>query len=70
MAAPKGLPADIRAALVKAVGQAANDPEFKAKAAQIYAPLRYLPPDQYAEVLKEAEAQFRLLWKEVPWTDK
>jgi tripartite-type tricarboxylate transporter receptor subunit TctC len=70
MAAPKGLPADIRAALVKAVGQAANDPEFKAKAAQIYAPLRYLPPDKYAEVLKDAEAQFRLLWKEVPWTDK
>ena len=55
---------------VKAVGQAANDPEFKAKAAQIYAPLRYLPPDKYAEALKDAEAQFRLLWKEVPWTDK
>jgi tripartite-type tricarboxylate transporter receptor subunit TctC len=70
MAAPKGLPADIRESLVKAVGQAANDPEFKAKAAEIYAPLRYLPPDKYAEALKGAEAQFRALWKEVPWTDK
>ena len=46
MAAPKGLPQDVRAALVKAVGQAANDPEFKAKAAEIYAPIRYLPPNQ------------------------
>ena len=70
MAAPKGLPQDVRAALVKAVGQAANDPEFKAKAAEIYAPIRYLPPNQYAEALKGAEAQFRALWKEVPWTDK
>jgi tripartite-type tricarboxylate transporter receptor subunit TctC len=70
MAAPKGLPPDVRAALVKAVAQAANDSEFRAKAAEIYAPIRYLPPDQYAEALKNAEAQFRALWKEVPWTDK
>ena len=66
----KDCPPDVRAALVKAVSQAANDPEFKAKAASIYAPLRYLPPDQYAEALKQAEAQFNALWKVVPWTDK
>ena len=70
MAAPKGLPPDVREALVKAIGQAANDPEFKAKAAQAFAPLRYLPPDKYAAELKGAETQFRALWKEVPWADK
>lgn len=70
LAAPKGLPPDVRAALVKAVSQAVEDPEFKAKAMSIYAPLRYLPPDQYAEELKQAEAQFNALWKVVPWTDK
>lgn len=69
-AAPKGLPADVRAALVKAMAQAANDPEFHAKAAAIFAPLRYLAPDQYAKELTEAEAQFKELWKVVPWTDK
>lgn len=70
LAAPKGLPPDVRAALVKAVSQAVNDPEFKAKATSIYAPLRYLPPDQYAEELQQGEAQFNALWKVVPWTDQ
>jgi putative tricarboxylic transport membrane protein len=70
LAAPKGLSPEIRTALVKAVSQAVNDPEFKAKAASIYAPLRYLPPDQYAEALKQGEAQFNALWKVVPWADK
>ena len=70
LAAPKGLPPDVRAALVKAVSQAANDPEFKAKAASIFAPLRYLAPEQYAAELKQAEAQFNALWKVVPWADK
>jgi tripartite-type tricarboxylate transporter receptor subunit TctC len=70
LAAPKGLPPNVREALVKAVGQAVNDPEFKAKAAQIYAPIRYLPPDQYAAELKQAEAEFAALWKVVPWADK
>jgi tripartite-type tricarboxylate transporter receptor subunit TctC len=70
LAAPKGLPPEVREALVKAVTQAANDPEFKAKAANIYAPLRFLAPDQYAAELKKAEAEFAALWKVVPWTDK
>ncbi len=70
LAAPKGLPPDVRDALVKAVAQATNDPEFKSKAASIYAPLRFLPPDQYANELKKTEAEFNALWKVIPWTDK
>ena len=70
LAAPRGLPADIRERLVKAVAQAANDPEFKEKATGVFAPLRYLSPADFDKVIKEAEVGFRQLWKELPWGDK
>jgi tripartite-type tricarboxylate transporter receptor subunit TctC len=70
MAAPKGLPPSIRERLVKAVERAAADPLFQAQAARFFAPLRYLPPPQYATELREAEAQFRQMWKEIPWVEK
>lgn len=67
MAAPKGLPPEIRDRLVKAVGSAAADPEFQAQAVKFFAPLRYLPPSQFEAVLRQGEAEFRQLWKELPW---
>jgi tripartite-type tricarboxylate transporter receptor subunit TctC len=67
IAAPKGLPPAVREQLVKAVAQAANDPEFQAKAAAAFAPLRYLPPAKYETELKTTEAAFKQLWKEMPW---
>ena len=70
MAAPKGLPPAIRERLVKAVERAANDPAFQAQAAKFFAPLRYLPPPKYEIELRNADAQFRQLWKEIPWVDK
>jgi tripartite-type tricarboxylate transporter receptor subunit TctC len=70
IAAPKGLPPAVREQLVKAVEKAAADPEFQAKAANYFAPLRYLPPARYEAELKESEAGFRQLWKEMPWGDK
>jgi tripartite-type tricarboxylate transporter receptor subunit TctC len=70
MAAPKGLPPAIRERLVKAVERAVADPAFQVQAAKFYAPLRYLPPPKYEIELREAEAQFRQLWKEIPWMDK
>ena len=70
LAAPKGLPAPIRERLVRAVEQAAADPKFQAQAAAAFAPLRYLSPPRYEAELRQGEAQFRQLWKEVPWTDK
>jgi tripartite-type tricarboxylate transporter receptor subunit TctC len=70
MAAPRGLPADIRDRLIKAVNQAANDPEFKEKATSVFAPLRYLTPAEFDREIKEAEVGFRQLWKELPWGDK
>jgi tripartite-type tricarboxylate transporter receptor subunit TctC len=67
IAAPKGLPPAVREQLVSAVQKAAADPEFQAKAANYFAPLRYLPPAKYEAELKEAEAGFRQLWKDMPW---
>ena len=70
LAAPKGLPAPIRERLVRAVEQAAADPKFQAQAAAAFAPLRYLSPPLYEAELRQGEAQFRQLWKEIPWVDK
>ena len=69
IAAPKGLPPAIREQLVNAVQKAAADPEFQQKAANSFAPLRYLPPARYEAELKESEAGFKQLWKEMPWSE-
>ncbi|MET1083250.1 MAG: tripartite tricarboxylate transporter substrate binding protein [Burkholderiales bacterium] len=71
LAAPKGLPPEIRDRLVKAVEHAVADPEFQAAATQkLFAPIRYLPPAKYEAELRDGDAQFRKMWKELPWTDK
>ncbi|MCC2634810.1 MAG: tctC [Ramlibacter sp.] len=70
IAAPKGMPAPVREQLVNAIQKAAADPEFQAKSAGYFAPLRYLPPARYDAELKEAEAGFKQLWNQMPWGDK
>ncbi|MCE3270097.1 MAG: tctC [Ramlibacter sp.] len=70
IAAPKGMPAPVREQLVNAIQKAAADPEFQAKSASYFAPLRYLPPARYDAELKEAEAGFKQLWNQMPWGDK
>ncbi len=70
MAAPKGLPPDVRDRLVRAVERAVADPEFQASATKVYAPLRYLAPAQFDTVMREADAAFRQLWKEMPWAEQ
>ena len=70
IAAPKGLPADVRERLVSAVAKATADPEFIKISLGFFASLRYLAPAQYTTVLREAETGFRKLWTELPWGDK
>ncbi|MET0964087.1 MAG: tripartite tricarboxylate transporter substrate binding protein [Noviherbaspirillum sp.] len=70
LAAPKGLPPDIRARLVAATEKAIANPEFQKRATQAYAPVRYLAPARYEAELKEGEEQFQKLWNEMPWGDK
>lgn len=70
LAAPKGLPPAVREQLVNAVQKAVADPEFQAKAANYFAPLRFLAPAAYAAELKDGEDGFKALWQVMPWTDK
>ena len=70
MVGPKGLPPEIRDRLVKAIERSVADPEFQAKAVQFFSPLRYLAPAQYEALVREADATYRALWKELPWADK
>ena len=67
--APKGLPDDVRVALVEAVEKAANDPEFVQKAKEMFTPLRYLGPDAYKAELEMNEAMFKKTWEETPWAE-
>lgn len=70
IAAPKGLPPAVKQQLVQAIERAANDPEFQKKAVGYFAPLRYLPPSDFDAYLRKADAEFRQLWKEMPWGEK
>ncbi|WP_459617042.1 tripartite tricarboxylate transporter substrate binding protein [Bordetella sp. 2513F-2] len=70
LAAPKGLPAEVRDKLVEAVARTVEDPEFRKKSAELYAPLRYLPPAQYTAELEEGEAAYRALWRDMPWIER
>lgn len=67
IAAPVGLPPDIRARLVEAITRAAEDPEFQAKAHDTFQPLRVLGPAAFAAAIKEQEVAFTALWRETPW---
>jgi tripartite-type tricarboxylate transporter receptor subunit TctC len=69
-AAPKGLPEPVRERLVAAIAKVAANPEFQAKMKESYTPMRFLPPDEFAAVLQQAEAQFRALWQEQPWVEE
>jgi tripartite-type tricarboxylate transporter receptor subunit TctC len=70
VAAPKGLPQDVRDRLVKAVAQSVADPEFQAQAAKFFAPMRYLAPVEYEALVRDADGMYREMWKEMPWADK
>jgi len=69
LAAPKGLPPEIRDRLVKAVAQAAADPEYIKKAGELFAPIRYLAPPEYAKELADTEKMLQQLWKDMPWKE-
>lgn len=68
-AAPKGLPDDVRGKLVEALAYAVNDATFRARAVAIFNPVRYLGPKEYAAELQAGQAEYRQLWKEMPWTE-
>jgi tripartite-type tricarboxylate transporter receptor subunit TctC len=70
IAAPKGLPPDIRERLVKAIAGAIKDPAFQARATEYFNPIRYLAPKEYDAELRAAEVGYRKMWAETPWSEK
>jgi tripartite-type tricarboxylate transporter receptor subunit TctC len=70
VAAPKGIAPSVRNRLVKALNEAINDPVFKQSAESGFSPVRFLSPSAYEVETKAADAMFRQLWKEIPWTEK
>lgn len=70
IAAPKGLPPEVRDQLAAAIQKTAADPEFQAKAAGFFAPLRYLSPQAQFTEFKDTEAGFKQLWQAMPWGEK
>lgn len=53
IAAPKGLPADVKDKLAKALEKAINNPEHVAKAKNIGLSVQYMGPDEYTVFMKE-----------------
>jgi tripartite-type tricarboxylate transporter receptor subunit TctC len=70
LAAPRGLPPAIRDQWVAAVRKTVEDPAFQQKAAELYAPLRYLAPTEYAAELRATESDYRALWQAMPWKEQ
>src|SRR6266403_428953 len=60
LAAPRGLPPEIRERLARAVESAATDPEFQAQAVRVFAPLRYLNPAQVGAGVRDRATAFRI----------
>jgi tripartite-type tricarboxylate transporter receptor subunit TctC len=68
-AAPKGVPREILAALVKAFEAAAQDPEY-IRSAGDKIPLKYMGRDNYDKFLAESYKDLADLWKRSPWSQK
>ena len=71
LAAPKGLPDDVRVKLVEAIAKAVDDPDFREQAkTQLMQPVNYLSPKEYAQRLDALDKEFRTIWSETPWSEK
>lgn len=72
VAAPRGLPAEIRATLIRALSTAVADPEFVRNAAldpTTRFPLDVSDDRTFAEEVSVAAAGYRALWAESPWIE-
>jgi tripartite-type tricarboxylate transporter receptor subunit TctC len=69
VAAPEGVPAEVRDRLAAAVRSAMEDPEFGRLAEQQALPLRYLGPDEYRAELAHMREEYARLWAAHPWKE-
>lgn len=67
IAAPKGLPPDVRARLVTALRSAATNPDFVEASERIGNPVDVQGPEDVARALTDATVTYTALWKLSPW---
>ncbi len=69
IAAPAGVPGEIRLRLAQAVRVVIDNPEFRRLASQQALPLRFLGPEEFATVLRAEQAKLEALWSAHPWKE-
>lgn len=67
-AAPRGLPPEIRARLVRGLLDAVADPDFVRESRENFNPLNVMGPEAFAAALAEDTARYEAIWRETPWT--
>jgi len=67
VAAPAGLPEDVRDKLAAAVEATMNDPEFLALAEKQGIPLEYITGEQFLAVVENDVERLDQIWEETPW---
>lgn len=67
LAAPAGLPDDVRERLTAAVEATMKDPEFLALAKKQGIPLEYITGDAFRKVIAKDVARLDQIWEETPW---
>jgi tripartite-type tricarboxylate transporter receptor subunit TctC len=67
MAAPKGLPEDVKTKLAKAIEQTAKDKEFLAEAEKLSSYVDYGTPEQAEAYVREQHRILSELWASDPW---
>ena len=66
---PSGMPEDVLEKLSAALDRVVANPEFQQVAADTNQPLRYVPRDDYLEILAKSDAAHRALWAAKPWNE-
>lgn len=69
LAAPAGIPDDIRDALVEAVAQMMEDPEFLQAARDQALPLNFLNAEDTAALFRETLDEMQAIWDIQPWVN-
>jgi tripartite-type tricarboxylate transporter receptor subunit TctC len=69
VAAPEGVPGEVRGRLAAAARRAMEDPEFRRLAEQQGLPLRYLGPEEYRAELARMREEYGRLWAVHPWKE-
>lgn len=67
LAAPAGLPDDVREKLLGAIRATFDDEDFQEAARKQVLPLEYVEGDDYRDMVKQIHADMAELWEVMPW---